>query len=143
MLRRKVDRWNAVCDESRMHGVEWGKALRHRQGATYHYPNMLDATTLSDKMEKQIAGIIRMGDGYVFTANYTPTAFNLVQGLEGHQYDYALWLGGSSTGDPTGSRGKFSWTGDIRAGFPGKGVDDVAEMSITCTPSTDTQWSAS
>jgi len=105
-------------------------------------PNMLDATSLSDGMEKQIPGIIRLGDGYQFTANYTPTNFSTVKALEGHQYNYALWLGGSTTGTPDGHNGKFEWTGDVRVGFPGKGVDEVQEMTITAIPSTDTTWSA-
>ena len=105
-------------------------------------PNMLDATSLSDGMEKQIPGIIRLGDGYQFTANYTPTNFSTVKALEGHQYNYALWLGGSTTGTPDGHNGKFEWTGDVRVGFPGKGVDEVQEMTITASPSTDTTWTA-
>lgn len=105
-------------------------------------PNMLDATTLSDGMEKQIPGIMRMGDGYQFTANYTPENYTKVKGLENHQYEYALWLGGSTAGVPDGHNGKFSWTGDIRAGFPGKGVDEVQDMNITAVPSTDTVWTS-
>lgn len=30
-------RWNAVCDESRMHGVEQGKRWRYLQSLTYCY----------------------------------------------------------------------------------------------------------
>ena len=106
-------------------------------------PNMLDCTTLSDSQEKQIAGLLRLGDGFQFTANYTPTNFSTVKALEGHQYDYALWLGGTSAGVPDGHNGKFDWTGDVRAGFPGKGVDEVQDMTITATPTTDVTWSAS
>ena len=105
-------------------------------------PNMLECTTLSDSQEKQIPGILRLGDGFQFTANYTPTNFSTIKTLEGHQYEYALWLGGTSAGVPDGHNGKFSWTGDVRAGFPGKGVDEVQDMTITATPSTDVQWSA-
>lgn len=105
-------------------------------------PNMLDATTLSDGMEKQIPGIIRLGDGFQFTANYTPTNFTKVKALENNIYDYALWLGGSTAGEPDGHNGKFAWSGDVRVGFPGKGVDEVQDMTITITPTTDVQWSA-
>lgn len=31
------NRWNAVCDESRMHGVERGKRWRLYQNLTYRY----------------------------------------------------------------------------------------------------------
>ena len=105
-------------------------------------PNMLDATTLSNGQEIQIAGIKRVGDGFQFTANYTIENYTKVKGLEGHQYGYALWLGGTTAGVPDGHNGKFSWTGDVMAGFPGKGVDEVTDMSITASPSTDVVWSA-
>lgn len=105
-------------------------------------PNMLDATTLSNTQEIQIAGIKRVGDGFQFTANYTLANYSRVKELEGNQYDYALWLGGTTEGVPDGHNGKFSWTGDITAGFPGKGVDEVQDMSITASPSTDVVWSS-
>ena len=103
-------------------------------------PNMLDATTLSHNMEIKIAGIFQTQDGFTFTANYTPQNFQLVKNLENHTYDYALWLGGTTAGVPDGNQGKFSWRGDVRAGFPGKGVDEVRDMSITATPVTDISW---
>lgn len=104
-------------------------------------PNMLDATTLSNSQQIQIAGIAQVGDGFQFTANYTKQNYQAVKTLEGNQYDYALWLGGTTAGVPDGHNGKFSWTGDVRAGFPGKGVDEVQDMSITASPSTDVTWS--
>lgn len=104
-------------------------------------PNMLDATTLSHGQQIQIPGIRQVGDGYQFTANYTVANYQAVKNLEGHQYDYAVWLGGTTAGVPDGHNGKFSWPGDVRAGFPGKGVDEVQEMTITATPSDDVTWS--
>ena len=103
-------------------------------------PNMLDATTLSNSQEIQIAGIKRVGDGFQFTANYTLSNYSAVKELEGHQYPYALWIGGTSVGVPDGHNGKFEWTGDVMAGFPGKGVDEVQDMTITASPSTDVVW---
>ena len=103
-------------------------------------PNLLDATTLSHAQEIQIAGIRRVGDGFQFTANYTLANYTRVKELEGHQYNYALWLGGTSAGVPDGHDGKFEWTGDVMAGFPGKGVDEVQDMTITATPSTEVLW---
>ena len=103
-------------------------------------PNMLDATTLSNSQEIQIAGIKRVGDGFQFTANYTKTNYQAVVELQGHQYPYALWIGGTSLGVPDGHNGKFEWTGDVMAGFPGKGVDEVQDMTITASPSTDVVW---
>lgn len=106
-------------------------------------PNTIDVTTLSHNTEKQIPGIIRMGDGYQFTANYTVTNFNAVKELEGNQYDYAVYFGGTTTGEPDGSQGVIKWTGDVFASIVGKGVDDAREMTITCYPSTDPAWSSS
>lgn len=103
-------------------------------------PNMLDATTLSNSQEIQIAGIKRAGDGMQFTANYTLANYSAVKELEGHQYAYALWLGGTSVGVPDGHNGKFEWTGDVTAGFPGKGVDEVQDMTVVASPSTDVVW---
>lgn len=103
-------------------------------------PNMLDATTLSNTQEIQIAGIKRVGDGFQFTANYTKANYQAVVDLQGHQYGYALWLGGTTAGVPDGHNGKFEWTGDVLAGFPGKGVDEVQDMTITASPSTDVVW---
>jgi len=105
-------------------------------------PNMLDATTLSHSREIQIAGVARGGDGVPLTANYTLENYSKVKALEGNQYDYAIWLGGNTSGEPDGHNGKFSWTGDVKCGFPGKGVDEVQDMTITCTPSTDVVWSS-
>ena len=106
-------------------------------------PNLIDVTTLSHNSEKQIPGIIRMGDGYSFTANYTKANFQFVKGLEGHQYDYAVYFGGTTAGVPDGNQGAISWTGDIFAAIVGKGVDDAREMTVNCYPSTDPEWTDS
>lgn len=105
-------------------------------------PNMLDATTLSNGQEIKIAGIKRLGDGLQFTANYTLANYQAVKNLEGHQYDYAVYLGGTTAGVPDGHNGMFKWTGDVMAGYTGKGVDEVMDMTITASPSTDVVWSS-
>ena len=106
-------------------------------------PNLLDATTLSDGIEKKIPGIKRMSDnGLQFTANYTKENYAAVKELENHQYEYGLWFGGTSAGVPDGHNGKFTWTGDIRASYVGKGVDEVQEMRANCYPASDPVWSA-
>ena len=75
-----------------------------------------------------------------FGANYTPENYSDVNALEGHQYEYAVWFGASSTngeeGTEDGHMGKFSWTGDISAGISGGGVNEAVGMTINCTPST-------
>lgn len=105
--------------------------------------NMLDATTLSHTQEWQIPGIKRLPSGGLqFTCNYTAEDYAAVKALEGDQIEFAVWFGASSTGEPDGSQGKFSWTGDVRTSMPGKGVDEVREMTVTSYPSTDLTFSA-
>ena len=101
-------------------------------------PERIDITTLSDAQRVYIAGISDRDD-MTFNCNYTAANFKAVHDLEGHIYEYSLWFGatgnvGSET--PTGDQGKFDWTGDIRAGVSGGGVNEAVAMTITCTPST-------
>ena len=107
-------------------------------------PERIDITTLSDAQRVYIAGI-QDRDDMTFNANYTANNFKTVHDLEGHIYEYALWFG--ATGDvgsetPTGSEGQFSWTGDIRAGVTGGGVNEAVGMTVTCTPSTVVTFTA-
>lgn len=101
-------------------------------------PERIDITSLSDAQRVYIAGI-QDRDDMTFNANYTAENFTAVHDLEGHIYEYALWFG--ATGDvgseePDGSDGVFEWTGDIRAGVSGGGVNEAVQMTVTCTPST-------
>lgn len=108
-------------------------------------PERIDITTLSDAQRVYIPGI-QDRDDMTFNANYTADNFTAVHSLEGKNYEYAVWFGatgnvGSET--PTGSNGKFSWFGDIRAGVSGGGVNEAVQMTITCTPSTPLVFAAS
>jgi len=101
-------------------------------------PERIDITSLSDAQRVYIPGI-QDRDDMTFNANYTANNFQTVKSLEGNNYEYAVWFG--ATGDvgsetPTGSNGKFSWFGDIRAGVAGGGVNEAVAMTVTCTPST-------
>ena len=99
----------------------------------------IDITSLSDYMRTYINGIGDTSE-MSFGANYTPENYAAVNALEGHQYDYAVWFGASSTngeaGTEDGHMGKFSWTGDISAGISGGGVNEAVGMTINCTPAT-------
>ena len=108
-------------------------------------PERIDITSLSDAQRVYIPGI-QDRDDMTFNANYTAANFTAVHNLEGNNYEYAVWFGatgavGSET--PTGSNGKFSWFGDIRAGVGGGGVNEAVQMTITCTPSTPLVFAAS
>ena len=99
-------------------------------------PEMLETTTLSDKMQTYIAGIQSM-DGLSFTANYTLTDYKALKAKEGTEADYAVWFGGTETGGsvtPTGSDGKFSLKGQLSVYPTGGGVNEVVGMNITIAP---------
>lgn len=101
-------------------------------------PEMIETTTLSDKMQTFVMGV-QSNEGMVFTSNYDPTAYQALKALEGKQEKYAVWFGGTETGGvvtPTGSEGKFSFTGELSVHVVGGGVNEVRDMSITIAPST-------
>lgn len=60
-------------------------------------PEMLETTTLSDKMQTYIPGIQSL-DALEFTANYTKADFTKLKALEGKEESYAVWFGGEETG---------------------------------------------
>lgn len=104
-------------------------------------PEMLETTTLSDKMQTYIAGIQSL-DGLSFTANYDLTNFKALKALEGKDEKYAVWFGGTESGGvltPTGSDGKFSFDGQLTAYPTGGGVNEVVDIGITIAPSTPIQ----
>lgn len=101
-------------------------------------PEMLETTTLSDKMQTFILGI-QSNEGLSFTANYTKTDFNTLKALEGQENDYAIWFGASESGGtvaPDGSNGKFSFKGELSVHVNGGGVNEVVEMTVTIAPTT-------
>ena len=101
-------------------------------------PEMLETTTLSDKMQTYIAGIQSM-DGLSFTANYTLADYKALKAKEGTEADYAVWFGGTESGGsvtPTGSDGKFSFKGQLSVYPTGGGVNEVVGMNITIAPTT-------
>lgn len=101
-------------------------------------PEMLQTTTLSDKMQTYIEGI-ESNDALEFSANYTLADYTKLKALKGAVKDYAIWFGGTESGDtvtPTGSDGKFSFKGQLSAFPVGGGVNEVVGMTVTIAPST-------
>ena len=101
-------------------------------------PEMLETTTLSDKMQTYIAGIQSI-DALEFKTNYDINDFQTLKALEGKTEKYAVWFGGTESGGivtPTGSEGKFSFDGQLSAYANGGGVNEVLGMTITIAPST-------
>lgn len=104
---------------------------------------MLETTTLSDKMQTYIAGIQSM-DGLSFSANYDMTDFKKLKALEGKKESYAVWFGGSEnsgTVTPDGSNGKFAFDGELSVYPVGGGVNEVVGMNVTIAPSTPITFS--
>ena len=101
-------------------------------------PEMLETTTLSDKMQTYIPGIQSL-DSLEFTANYTLADYKTLKALEGQDLEYAVWFGGTEQGDsvvPSGSDGKFKFNGSLSVYANGGGTNEVVEMTITIAPST-------
>ena len=101
-------------------------------------PEMLETTTLSDKMQTYIPGI-QSSDALEFTANYTKTDYETLAALAETEADYAVWFGGTESGGvvtPDGSNGKFAFKGYLSVNVNGGGVNEVVEMTITIAPST-------
>lgn len=101
-------------------------------------PEMLETTTLSDRMQTYIPGIQSL-DALAFTANYTKEDYSKLKALEGVENDYAVWFGGTETAGvvtPTGTDGKFEFKGQLSVYPVGGGVNEVVDMNVTIAPST-------
>lgn len=101
-------------------------------------PEMLETTTLSDKMQTYIPGIQSL-DSLEFTANYTLDEYKKLKQMEGTETEFAVWFGGTESGDtvtPTGTDGKFKFKGQLSVFPVGGGTNEVVEMTITIAPST-------
>lgn len=101
-------------------------------------PELLDTTTLSDKMKTSIAGIQSL-EGLSFDCNYDKTDYAALAALVGKDEDYAVWFGGTEASGvvtPDGSNGKFSFKGQLSVYATGGGVNEVVGMKVTIAPST-------
>lgn len=101
-------------------------------------PEMLETTTLSDRMQTYIPGVQSL-DALVFTANYTKEDFAKCRAMEGVEHEFAVWFGGTDTAGkitPTGEDGKFEFKGKLSAYPVGGGVNEVIDMGISIAPST-------
>lgn len=102
-------------------------------------PEMLETTTLSDSMETYITGV-QSQDALEFELNYTKALYKTLKALEGESENYAVWFGGTGSGDtfvPDGSAGKFKWTGQLSVWVTGGGVNEVVGMTVSISPSTE------
>ena len=101
-------------------------------------PEMLETTTLSDGMQTYIPGIQSL-DGLEFSANYDKEDFDTLKAMEGTEYEFAVWFGGTISGGqvtPTGAEGKFEFKGQLSVYPVGGGTNEVVGMTISIAPST-------
>lgn len=101
-------------------------------------PEMLETTTLSDKMQTFIFGI-QKSDSLEFTCNYDKATYTTLKDLEGEELDLAIYFGGTESSGvvtPTGANGKFKFKGSLSVHLTGKGVNEVREMVLTIAAST-------
>lgn len=103
-------------------------------------PETIETTTLSDKMQTNILGIQSL-DTLEFTCNYDKETFTSLKAIETATVTtpgkFAVWFGAdSSSGDPDGSLGKFSWEGQLSVYVSGKGTNEVREMTVSIAAST-------
>lgn len=125
LMQKKASAWEKVVDIKEFPDL----------GGT---PEMLETTTLSDKMQTYIPGIQSL-DALEFNSNYTLEEYKKLKALEGIDNEYAVWFGGTEAGDtvtPTGSDGKFKFNGQLSVFPVGGGVNEVVDMTITIAPST-------
>lgn len=101
-------------------------------------PEMLETTTLSDGMQTYIPGIQSL-EALEFTANYDKTDYQTLVALKDTESEFAVWFGGTESAGvvtPTGSEGKFTFSGKLSVFVVGGGVNEVVDMTITIAPST-------
>lgn len=91
-------------------------------------PNSLETTTLSDGQQTFIPGI-KQGETKSFTSNFTKEDFEKGKQLEGKEIEYKLVMGTSGMA--------FTWKGQHTMGLPGKGVDEVVDMTTNILASSD------
>lgn len=134
-----------------MHGTGTGTVTYEKLIDIKEFPDLggtpenLDTTTLTNKGRTYIPGI-QENEALTFTANYDPTSYAALKALANQDEKYAVWFGGTENDNadptPTGSVGKFSFTGSLSVFVTGAGVNAVREMSISIMPSSDISFSS-
>lgn len=92
-------------------------------------PEALETTDLSKSARTYIEGL-KANEQLTFTANYTESDFNTLNSLSGEQL-LAVDFG------TDGADGRFTFSGYVSVSIIGKGVNEVREMSIVITPTTE------
>jgi hypothetical protein len=90
----------------------------------------VEVTDLSDDAQTFIPGIRQQGESFDFTANYDPTVYAEINGLDAVQKCALVYSDGSG----------YTWDGKISASVNEGGVDAALEMTISITPETVPVW---
>ena len=93
-------------------------------------PEALETTDLSKSARTYIEGL-KNNEQLTFTANYTESDFSAVKNLAGTKQLLAIDFG------TDGVEGRFTFEGYVSVSIVGKGVNEVREMSIIITPTTE------
>ena len=86
----------------------------------------IEVTTLSDDAQRYIQGIRQQEESFTFSANWDKAVFAAINALTAVQKCELAFSDGS----------KFTWDGYMSVSNNEGGVDEVVEMTISCTPTT-------
>lgn len=106
----------------------------------FQNPESIDVTTLCNTGRVLEPGL-DANDPLEFNAYYPSfEKFIELKALEDQDLPWALWFGGTGDGadaTPTGTDGKFKWTGKVRFSLAGQGVGDARGIVIRIFPSSN------
>lgn len=127
-------------------GSNWEKLVDVTTSpATGGEPESIDITTLSDHTERKTDGIRKM-DVMKWEALYTPTDYAKLVALRDEEHDYAIWYGGTESGDtitPTGEYGSWSFKGRLNVYANEVSTNSPYGMTITIANTTAPVFAAS
>lgn len=103
-------------------------------------PEQLETTTLTNGARTYIRGI-QDQDAIEFTCNYTAADYTTLSAIT-EEANFAVWFGAGTNGTPDGHNGKFSFKGELSVYVNGGGVNEVVDMTVTITPTTDITFAA-
>lgn len=100
-------------------------------------PNALDATTLSDKVQKTVNGVQKL-EAIKLTSNYTKGDSAKLAALSalGEGEWWAIVMGADAAGAPDGHDGIYAWQGGLSYYEAGGEVDKVRETTIVVSCAT-------
>lgn len=98
-------------------------------------PELLESTTLSNKMQTHINGI-QGTSALAFTANYSISDYAKVSKYDDNKdHEFEIWFGSDDAN--SGSDGIFYWSGTLKVWATGNGLNAVREMQISIASATD------